>query len=123
MMLLQFEDFVEKPKIDINDIEEYIATIIDPKARAICSAVLLDGEKIYTVAYRYNMSSYRVRRIIRSAMRPIAIEYGIVDRRPRRPTLTRGKGTSGPPTAACLPGKYSGDNTHFLSARPRVNKK
>jgi len=116
MTLLQFEDFVEKPKIDINDIEEYIATIIDPKARAICSAVLLDGEKIYTVAYRCNMSSYRVRRIIRSAMRPIAIEYGIVDRRPRRPPSRGGKVLPDPPPPPASRGSTR-EKTHTFFPR------
>ena len=96
-----------------NDIADYISRLPEP-ARDICADVILHGEKIYLVAKKYQSSSYRITKIVRVMMYPVAVDLGIVPAPLRTPPAGR-KGTSDRPTLPDLPRKYPGVNTHFLS--------
>ena len=100
-----------------NDIADYISRLPEP-ARDICADVILHGEKIYLVAKKHRSSSYRITKIVRVMMYPVAVDLGIVP----TPSGTPGRGEKVLPTAPDrpdLPRKYPGVNTHFLSAKKK----
>ena len=101
-----------------NDIADYISRLPKP-ARDICADVILRGEKIYLVAKKHQSSSYRITKIIRVMMYPVAVDLGIVPPPSGYPRQGR-KGTSDLPPLPDLPRKYPGVNTHFLSAKKRL---
>ncbi len=71
-----FEPVVEESR-DTGDIRDFIADLDEPD-RSVCSSVILDGEKIGAVAAAYSMSRNRVAKILRTSLRPLALELGIV---------------------------------------------
>ena len=103
-----------------NDIADYISRLPEP-ARDICADVILHGEKIYLVAKKHRSSSYRITKIVRVMMYPVAVDLEIVPTPPGHPRQGR-KGTSDRPTLPDLPRKYPGVNTHFLSAKKKAEK-
>jgi DNA-directed RNA polymerase specialized sigma24 family protein len=69
-----FEPFVEPKNSDIAD---FILGLDEPQ-RSICSAVVLDGENIGTVAAAHNLTRRRIGKILRSSLRPLAEEFEII---------------------------------------------
>ena len=81
-----------------NDIADYISRLPEP-ARDICTDVILYGEKIYQVAKKYRISSYRITKIVRVMMYPVAVDLGIV----LPPRCTPGRVEKVLPTAPTAP--------------------
>ena len=79
-----FEPIVESTH-DAADIADFINQLQEPQ-RSICSAVVLDGEKISNVAAVHHLTRYRIGKILRASLRPLAEELQIV----RRPGTSKG---------------------------------
>ena len=91
-----------------NDIADYISRLPEP-ARDICADVILHGEKIYLVAKKHRSSSYRITKIVRVMMYPVAVDLGIVP----TPSGTPGRGEKVLPTAPPSP-TYRGSTRELI---------
>ena len=69
-----FEPSIEPP--GTADIADFIAGLEEPQ-RSICHAVVLDGEKIGSVAAAHHLSRQRVGKILRTSLLPLAEDFGI----------------------------------------------
>ena len=117
----EFEEPSYNPEQQCNGIEEYISHLPEP-GKSICSDILLQGDKVYKVARKFHISSYRVVKIVRLMMWPVAVELGIAPAgTPGHPPGGR-KGTPGHPERPLLPRKYPGATTDFLSAPGKIRK-
>ena len=85
----EFEEPSYNPEQQCNGIEEYISHLPEP-GKSICSDILLQGDKVYKVARKFHISSYKVVKIVRLMMWPVAVELGIAPAAPLLPAGTPG---------------------------------